>query len=199
VEAERHANRQADRRDRVTPRSPEEVSRPTFWFDRIHPDDRPRVQSLFEQCLREKTDYRAGYRIVLPDGSIRYQYATGRPVTNDAGILVQFIGASMDMTEHWLATTELERASQAVRDLQARMSRAAQVATVGELAGSIAHEVNQLLAAVVANGHACLRWLSAAPPNVHKALEAAERIVKDGKDAGEVVRRVRTLFKRTAV
>ena len=176
----------------------EDLSRPTFWFDRIHPEDRPRVQALFEQCMREKTDYRAGYRIVLPDGSIRYQYATGRPVTNDAGEVVQFIGASMDMTEHWLATTELERASQAVRDLQARMSRAAQVATVGELAGSIAHEVNQPLAAVVANGHACLRWLSASPPNVPKAVEAAERIVKDGKDAGEIVRRVRTLFKRTA-
>ena len=103
------------------------------------------------------------------------------------------------MTEHWLATNELERASQAVRDLQARMARAAQVATVGELAGSIAHEVNQPLAAVVANGHACVRWLSASPPNVPKAVEAAERIVKDGKDAGEVVRRVRALFKRTAV
>ena len=142
----------------------EDISRPAFWFDRIHPEDRPRVQAQFERCLREKTEYRAGYRIVLPDGSIRYQYATGQPVTNDAGDLVQFIGASMDMTEHWLATTELERASQAVRDLQARMSRAAQVATVGELAGSIAHEVNQPLAAVVANGHACLRWLSASPP-----------------------------------
>ncbi|HEY0468518.1 MAG TPA: ATP-binding protein, partial [Polyangiaceae bacterium] len=109
------------------------------------------------------------------------------------------IGVSMDMTEHWLATTELERASQAVRDLQARMARAAQVAAVGELAGSIAHEVNQPLAAVVANGHACLRWLSASPPNIAKAVEAADRIVKDGKDAGEVVRRVRSLFKRAAL
>ena len=177
----------------------EDISRPAFWFDRIHPDDRPRVQAQFERCLRDKSEYRAGYRVVLPDGSIRYQYATGQPVTNDAGDLVQFIGASMDMTEHWLATTELERASQAVRDLQARVARAAQVATVGELAGSIAHEVSQPLAAVVANGHACVRWLSQSPPNVSKAVEAAERIVKDGKDAGEVVRRVRALFKRAAV
>ncbi len=175
------------------------ISRPTDWFDRVHPEDRPALQAQFERCLREKTEYRAGYRVVLPDGSIRYQYATGHPVTNDAGDVVQFIGASMDMTDHWLATTELERSSEAVRDLQARMSRAAQVATVGELAGSIAHEVNQPLAAVVANGHACLRWLSASPPNVPKAVEAAERIVKDGKDAGEVVRRVRALFRRTAV
>src|SRR6185436_13697970 len=102
----------------------EDISRPAFWFDRIHPEDRPRVQAQFERCVHEKTEYRAGYRIVLPDGSIRYQHATGRPVTNDAGDLVQFIGASMDMTEHWLATTELERASHAVRDLQIKMSRA---------------------------------------------------------------------------
>jgi phosphoglycerate-specific signal transduction histidine kinase len=105
----------------------------------------------------------------------------------------------MDMTDHWLAATELARASQAVRDMQAKLSHAAQVATVGELAASIAHEVNQPLAAVVANGHACVRWLSASPPNFGKALEAAERIVKDGKDAGEVVRRVRSLFKRAPI
>jgi signal transduction histidine kinase len=67
------------------------------------------------------------------------------------------------------------------------------------MTASIAHEVNQPLAAVVTNGHACLRWLSASPPNLAKAVEAAERIVKDGKDAGEVVRRVRALFKRTAI
>jgi PAS domain S-box-containing protein len=177
----------------------EDISRPAFWFDRIHPDDRPRVQPLFERCLRDRTDYRAGYRIVLPDGSIGYHHATGHPVTNAAGELVEFIGASMEMTEHWLAATDLERAGQAVRDLQTKLSRAAQIATVGELAGSIAHEVNQPLAAVVANAHACLRWLSHSPPNVANALKAAERIAKDGKDAGEVVRRVRALFKKAVV
>jgi C4-dicarboxylate-specific signal transduction histidine kinase len=67
------------------------------------------------------------------------------------------------------------------------------------IASQIAHEVNQPLAAVVANGHACVRWLSASSPNLAKAAEAAQRIVKDGKDAGEVVRRVRALFKRTQV
>jgi hypothetical protein len=88
---------------------------------------------------------------------------------------------------------------EALRTTQARLSRASQIAAVGELAASIAHEVNQPLSAVVANGHACLRWLLAQPPNLAKAHEAAERIVRDGKDAGEVVRRVRALFKRAAV
>ena len=177
----------------------EDPSRPAFWFDRIHPSDRARVETEFVRCLQEKTAYQAGFRNVLPDGRTTYQYTTGRPILNQAGDVVEFMGASMEMTEHWLATIELERVSQAVRDLQMKMSRAAQIASVGELAGSIAHEVNQPLTAVVANGHACLRWLSASPPNVPKALEAAQRIVKDGKDAGEVVRRVRSLFKRTVV
>ena len=98
----------------------EDISHPPFWFDRIHPEDRPRVQAQFEQCMQEKTEYRAGYRIILPDGSIRYQYATGNPVTNDAGDLVEFIGASMDMTEHWLASTERGRAEEALRKSEER-------------------------------------------------------------------------------
>ncbi len=82
--------------------------------------------------------------------------------------------------------------------MQARLTRAMQVATGGELSASIAHEINQPLAAVVASSHACLRFLSAQPPNVSSAIEAAESIIRDGKDAAEVVRRIRALFKRAA-
>jgi signal transduction histidine kinase len=74
-------------------------------------------------------------------------------------------------------------------------SSATRVAAVGELAASIAHEINQPLAAVVASGHACLRWLSADPPRLDKARQAAERIVRDAMEAGDVVRRIRSLFK----
>ena len=88
---------------------------------------------------------------------------------------------------------------EALRNSQARLSRAIQTATVGEFAAAIAHEVNQPLAAVVASGHACLRFLSAQPANIAGAIESAESIVRDGKDAGEVVRRIRALFKRTTV
>jgi PAS domain S-box-containing protein len=175
----------------------DDISSPEFFLSRIHPDDQARVRTLLERSVQEKIEYRADCRIIRADGSIGYQHAMGRPVPNEAGEVVEFIGAAMDMTDHWLAATELERASQALRDMQTKLSRAAQVATVGELAASIAHEVNQPLASVVANGHACVRWLSHSPPNIAKALEAAERTVRDGKDAGEVMRRIRTLFKRT--
>ena len=70
---------------------------------------------------------------------------------------------------------------------------------MAELAASIAHEVSQPLSAVVANGLACMQWLSAEPPNVTNAKVAAERIIRDGKDAGEVVRHIRALFRKTAL
>jgi PAS domain S-box-containing protein len=93
---------------------------------------------------------------------------------------------------------EREQAEEALRQAQAELAHMSRVTTMGELTASLAHEVNQPLSAVVANGNACLRWLLADPPNLARAREAAERIVRDGKDAGEIVRRVRALFKRTA-
>ena len=178
----------------------DDLSSPEFWFGRIHPRRPRRVSKRPSNaaCGSGPTIERT-IGSIRGDGTIGYQHAVGRPVLNAAGELVEFIGASMDMTDQWLAAQELARASQTVNDMQTKLSRAAQVATVGELAAAIAHEVNQPLAAVVANGHACLRWLSSAPPNIDKAVEAAERIVKDGKDAGEVVRRVRSLFKRAPI
>jgi PAS domain S-box-containing protein len=174
----------------------DDVSHGSFWFDRIHPDDRQRVQAEFGRCMREKADYRAAYRIVWPDGSIRYHHAIGHPVTDGAGELVEFVGAAIDMTEEWRATTELERASDALRELQAKMSRAAQVATVGELAASIAHEVNQPLSGIITNVNTCLRLLAADPPNLDAARETVRRTLRDGNRAAEVISRVRALFRK---
>jgi hypothetical protein len=92
-----------------------------------------------------------------------------------------------------------KRIEETLRRTQMRLSRATQIATVAELAASIAHEISQPLSAVVANGQACTQWLSAEPPNMTNARVAAERIVRDGKDAGEVVRRIRALFKKNAL
>ncbi|HEX4228519.1 MAG TPA: PAS domain S-box protein [Bryobacteraceae bacterium] len=85
-------------------------------------------------------------------------------------------------------------AEESLRQAQARLSRATQVATAAELAAAIAHEINQPLGAVVANAHASLRWLSASSPNVEKAHEAIKLIVRDGNDIAQVVRRTKALF-----
>jgi signal transduction histidine kinase len=91
------------------------------------------------------------------------------------------------------------RTEEALSGTQARLSRATQIATVAELAASIAHEVSQPLSAVVANGRACIQWLSAEPTDLANAKVAAERIIRDGKAAGEVVQHIRALFKKTAL
>jgi len=84
-----------------------------------------------------------------------------------------------------------------LRTMRARLEHATQLATVAELSAAIAHEVNQPLAAVVANASACHRWLSAAPANLERAQLAAERIERDASAASEVVNRVRALFKQS--
>jgi len=93
--------------------------------------------------------------------------------------------------------TERKRAEEALRHAPGEFAHVSRVTTMGELTAILAHEVNQPLSAVVANGNACLRSVLTDPPNLAKAREAAERIVHDGRDAGEIVR-VRALFKRTA-
>lgn len=87
-------------------------------------------------------------------------------------------------------------ASVAIQEAQAQLARIARVTSLGELTASIAHEINQSLAAITTSGNACMRWLAAQPPNLEKARLGAERIVSDASRASEVILRVRQLAKR---
>jgi two-component system, LuxR family, sensor kinase FixL len=93
--------------------------------------------------------------------------------------------------------TERKRAEEALHTAQADLAHVTRVTTMGELAASIAHEVNQPLAAIVTNGNACLRWLSAQPPDMREVREAVQRIIADGNRASEVVAGIRGLLKKT--
>lgn len=93
--------------------------------------------------------------------------------------------------------TERKRAEEALQKVQTELAHATRVMTLGELTASIAHEVNQPLAAIVTNANACLRWLGGAQPNFVEARQAVERIIKDSYRASEVISRVRTLVKKT--
>jgi PAS domain S-box-containing protein len=94
--------------------------------------------------------------------------------------------------------TERKRAAEALRQAQADLAHIARVTTMGELTASLAHEVNQPIAAAVTNANTCLRWLTRDQPNVEEARAAAMRIVKDGTRAGEIISRIRLLFKKGA-
>ena len=94
--------------------------------------------------------------------------------------------------------TERKRAEEALSKAQTELAHITRVMTMGELAASIAHEINQPLAAVVTNGSACMRWLTRSQPELEEAKDAVQRIIRDGKRASEIIARIRALLKRTA-
>ena len=93
------------------------------------------------------------------------------------------------------ARAEREQAQEALRQAQADLTRANRLSSMGELTASLAHEVNQPIAAAITDARTCLRWLSRDQPDLEEARAAASRIVQDGVRAGEIVKRVRLLFK----
>jgi PAS domain S-box-containing protein len=171
-----------------------EEGQPRFetFFQRIHPDDQARVREKLESARREKTEVEQDYRIVHPDGAIRDIHVIGHPVLSPSGDLAEFVGTVIDVTERKRAEEERERLRQAHADL-ARVNR---VTTMGELTASLAHEVNQPIAAAVTNANTCVRWLTRDPPDLEEAREAAMRIVKDGTRAADIISRIRLLFKK---
>jgi PAS domain S-box-containing protein len=92
--------------------------------------------------------------------------------------------------------TERKQTEESLQQAQANLARVNRVMLVGEMTASVAHEVNQPIAAVVTNAGACLRWLAAQPPDMEQARQGLERIVRDGRRAGEVISRVRALVKK---
>jgi PAS domain S-box-containing protein len=158
-------------------------------LQRTHPEDRAKWQGAVDRAVAEKSDYEVEFRIVLPDGIVKYIHAVGHPVLNAAGDVVQFVGSSMDITEP-------KRAEEALRQAQADLAHVSRVTTMGELTASLAHEVKQPITAASTNATTCLRWLAGDTPNIEEARAAAKRIVEDGKRAAEIISRIRLLFKK---
>jgi C4-dicarboxylate-specific signal transduction histidine kinase len=114
---------------------------------------------------------------------------------SESGIINTAISLLAIAATTYLAA-KIQTAEGAVYEAREQLAHIARVTALGELTASIAHEVNQPLAATVINGNASLRWLSANPPNLEEAKQAVERIVKDATRAGEIIVRVRSLAKR---
>jgi PAS domain S-box-containing protein len=129
------------------------------------------------------------YSTVSESGSPVYVRSSGKPVFDTSGNFLGFRGTGTDIT----ATIRADHAEQELRKAQAELAHVTRVTTLGELTASIAHEVNQPLAAVVANAEACLRWLDRETPDLAAARRSAEWVISDGVRASEVVRRVRAL------
>lgn len=155
---------------------------------RIHPEDSAMVQQLVDRVTKEKSDFDFEHRLLMPNGSVKYVRAAGRPSKGQSGSF-EFMGFVSDITERKLGEEALQKA-------QAELTHVTRVTTLGELTASIAHEINQPLTAIVNNANAGLRWLSNESPDIGETREAIRRIIRDGNRAGDVISKMRALFKK---
>ncbi len=157
----------------------------------IHPDDLAVVGATIARGRDTNTVIEVDHRVVRPDGTIRHVHGVSHPVFTDAGMLTEWIGTVMDVTE-------LRQAEEALRQAYADLARASRLTIIGELTAALAHEVNQPITAAVANANAGLRFLAADSPNLEEARAAVQAIVSNGTRASEIISRTRLLFEKGA-
>ena len=157
----------------------------------FHPDDRNSHWQKFRHALESGEPWEDTFRLRRADGEYRWFHERSEPLLDRSGRVVCWYFVSVDVNDN----REME---EALRSTRRKLSAAMQIATVAEMSASIAHEINQPLASVVTNAHACQTWLSHDPPNLERAQATLERIIRDGHSAAEVVRRIRALFKEAA-
>lgn len=156
---------------------------------RVHPDDQARWTEAIDKAISERSEYEIEFRILFPDGAVKHLHSVGHPVLDGSGDLAQFVGSTTDVTDR-------KRAEEALRQAHADLARISRITTMGELTASLAHEVNQPIAAAVTDANTCLRWLNRDHPDMGEARQAASRVVKDATRAAEVISRIRQLFKK---
>jgi C4-dicarboxylate-specific signal transduction histidine kinase len=160
-----------------------------MFFRMVHPNERARLKQEFESAVRARRDFDHEYRIVRPDRCVVRIHSRGRPVFGKRGDLAEYVGTVVDVSERrhredWLGS------------MQAELALGSRAITLGKLVASIAHEVNQPLAALAANASASLRWLQWEEPRIDKARQALLRIVRDANRASEIIARTRTLVRK---
>jgi PAS domain S-box-containing protein len=159
-------------------------------------DEEPEKWRLHIATLEARQPFRGFvYRVAADDGSARYIAASGKPVFDAEGRFLGYRGVGSDVT----AAVRAEQAEEALHRTQMELAHVTRVTTLGQLAASIAHEVNQPLSGIITNASTCLRMLAADPPKIDVAEETARRTIRDGNRAADVIARLRVLFtKRTA-
>lgn len=164
--------------------------------ERIHPDDRQIQLQALNEALQTGRLYDVQYRIVRPDGGVRWLHVRDEIVFDPSGRPVRMFGTVQDVSERMQAESLLKENEEKLWQARAELTRVTRVTVMGELAASIAHEVNQPLVGVVTNANAAVRWLAAVPPNVGEARQAVERIARDGERASQVIKRIRALLRK---
>jgi len=156
----------------------------------VHADDLSAVKEHYARSLATGEPYARRHRLRRFDGEYRWVETRAAPMHDANGAIVQWNVICLDIDGEVRSQEEL-------RQTREGLARASQAASLAELSASIAHEVNQPLTAIVAHCHACLRWLTAEPPNIDRAKATADQVIRDANSAAEVVARIRALFSQS--
>jgi PAS domain S-box-containing protein len=160
------------------------------WAEMTNLDDLAADVAQFNRVLAGETDgYTLDKKCIRKDGRVIDTIMSAKCLRRADGSVDYFVGLVQDITER-------KRSEEALRAAQAELAHMARVSTMGELAASIAHEVNQPLTAIVANGDAGMRWLSQVPPNTDEARNAMKEMVVQGHRASDVIGRIRGLIRK---
>ncbi|WP_426614411.1 trifunctional serine/threonine-protein kinase/ATP-binding protein/sensor histidine kinase [Bradyrhizobium sp. McL0616] len=182
----------SDEHFRIFGFAPSEQPEPTFeWFlERIHWEDRPFLEQRVDAAVRSGGEFAFDFRIVLRDGAVKYVHGVGRPVREKEGDINEYIGTTIDVSDRKISEDALRKA-------QADLAHVTRLTTMGELAASIAHEVNQPLMAIVNNAESCLIRFATDNPDLVKIQQAVERIVKNGHRAGDILKSIRSMVRKS--
>jgi PAS domain S-box-containing protein len=167
---------------------PEDADREGTFFDLIHFKDRERVMAAYEATVQTAVPYDVEFRIVRPDGAVRWVHGIARMQPGVAGGSDRVVGVAVD-------TTDRRQAELEVRDQQRQMAHLARVAVVGELSGAIAHELNQPLTAILTNAQVATRLLQRPRLDVEELRAILRDIVEDDRRASAVIQKIRGLLR----
>jgi signal transduction histidine kinase len=155
---------------------------------RVHPEDIPSLWMMIDRVRNDGADFEYEHRLLMPDHSVKYLYMVAHGTRYQDGQL-EYIGAVQDVTQR-------RHSEEALGKARTDLAHVARVTTLGALTASIAHEVNQPLSGIITNASTCLRMLAADPPNIDGARETAQRTLRDGNRASDVITRLRALFSK---
>jgi PAS domain S-box-containing protein len=159
------------------------------FYRRLHPDDAERVKQIWRQALELQLPYQIEFRTQKTDGTIRWIQARGRGYYDESGRPLSMTGVVFDITDR----KEAELAAQRSREDMSHLSR---VAAMGEMAASIAHELNQPLSGIISNASAGRRFIDRGNPDLRELRDLLTDIVADGSRAGEVIRSIQGMVKK---
>lgn len=169
------------------------------WTAAVHPGDRDGVAAAWQKIMASGEAGAVEARLRRHDGAYRWFLFRASPLRDESGKIAKWFGANTDIEDLKRAEAAIRESELRYREVEMELAHANRVATMGELTASIAHEVNQPLAALLTSAETAVRWLARQSPNLERVRQSIDRVIDEGKRAADIVSRIRGLSKKTPV